>query len=218
LIQNKNYKKPTFAFYSTIISFLIYSLFILIFIFVNNIFFDQKLKKINSKHEIVRKEKINLKQFIEEKKIEKKKIEKKKIENNNQQVKNKNPNDIPYIKNEKIKFNNEIKNSYGEKFYKLSENQQKFIITNLEIIKKITKDTLERDTFNKIPDNITGKERNTIEFYFNVDGSISNLRFLNISNHKILEDITEETIKLSYKKYPKPKEETLIRFTISYNL
>jgi len=111
-----------------------------------------------------------------------------------------------------------IQRLYGDKFNELSEGEQKYIIDNQEIMRRITQGVLDRYGRSKIPDSVRVNDTNMIEFYLHPDGSISNLHFLKNSQLAILDDTTKETIELAYAKYPRPQQKTLIRYRVWYNL
>ncbi|MGD9969140.1 MAG: energy transducer TonB [Sulfuricurvum sp.] len=111
-----------------------------------------------------------------------------------------------------------IQRLYGDKFNDLSEGEQKYIIDNQEVMRRITQDVLDRYGHSKIPDSIRTNDTNMIEFYLHPDGSISDLHFLKNSQLAVLDDTTRETIQLAYAKYPRPQQKTLIRYRVYYNL
>lgn len=111
-----------------------------------------------------------------------------------------------------------IQRLYGDKFSELSAGEQKYIIDNQEVMRRITQGVLDRYGRSKIPDNIRVNDTNMIEFYLHPDGSISDLHFLKNSQVSILDDTTKETIELAYSKYPRPEQKTLIRYRVWYNL
>lgn len=111
-----------------------------------------------------------------------------------------------------------IQRLYGDKFNELSAGEQKYIIDNQEVMRRITQGVLDRYGHSRIPDNIRINDTNMIEFYLHPDGSISDIRFLKNSQLSILDDTTKETIELAYAKYPRPEQKTLIRYRVWYNL
>lgn len=111
-----------------------------------------------------------------------------------------------------------IQRLYGDKFTELSAGEQKYIIDNQEVMRRITQGVLDRYGRSKIPDNIRTDDTNMIEFYLYPDGSISDLHFLKNSQLSILDDTTKEVIELAYSKYPRPEQKTLIRYRVWYNL
>ncbi|MBN2869587.1 MAG: hypothetical protein JXK04_01365 [Campylobacterales bacterium] len=111
-----------------------------------------------------------------------------------------------------------IQRLYGDKFSELSEGEQKYILDNQEIMRRITQGVLDRYGRSRIPDSVRVNDTNMIEFYLHPDGSISDIRFLKNSRLSILDDTTKEVIELAYAKYPRPQQKTLIRYRVWYNL
>jgi len=116
------------------------------------------------------------------------------------------------------KVSDNIQKLYGDKFGELSEGEQKYILDNQEVMRRITQSILDRYGRSRIPDNLRVDETNMIEFYLHPNGSISDLRFLKNSRFSILDDTTQETIEIAYAKYPRPAQKTLIRYRVWYNL
>ncbi|MFY9141924.1 hypothetical protein [Sulfuricurvum sp.] len=116
------------------------------------------------------------------------------------------------------KLADSIQRLYGDKFNELSEGEQKYILDNQEVMRRITQGVLDRYGRSRIPDNIRTNDTNMIEFYLHPDGSISDLHFLKNSQLSILDDTTKEVIELAYSKYPHPEQKTLIRYRVWYNL
>jgi outer membrane biosynthesis protein TonB len=116
------------------------------------------------------------------------------------------------------KLSDSIQRLYGDKFNELSEGEQKYILDNQEVMRRITQGVLDRYGRSRIPDTIRANDANMIEFYLHPDGSISDIRFLKNSRLAILDDTTREVIELSYAKYPRPGQKTLIRYRVWYNL
>jgi len=116
------------------------------------------------------------------------------------------------------KVSSDIKKLYGDKFGELSEGEQKYILDNQEVMRRITQATLDRYGRSRIPDNLRADETNMIEFYLHPDGHISDIRFLKNSRFAILDDTTKETIEIAYSKYPRPAQKTYIRYRVWYNL
>ena len=117
-----------------------------------------------------------------------------------------------------VKVSESIQRLYGDKFSELSEGEQKYILDNQEVMRRITQQVLTRYGRSRIPDSIRAKDVNTIEFYLYPDGSISDIRFLEHSSLSILDDTTKEVIELAYAKYPRPQQKTLIRYRVWYDL
>ena len=112
----------------------------------------------------------------------------------------------------------DIKKLYGKEFGKLTAGEQKYILDNQEIMRRITQQILNRVARVNIPRDINVNATNTIEFKLHPNGDMSDFRFLSKSGYYILDETTKETIEYAYSKYPRPKETTLIRYNVFYNL
>ena len=111
-----------------------------------------------------------------------------------------------------------IKQLYGEKFGKLTPGQQQYIIDNQEIMRRITQQVLTRVARVNLPRDMNVNKTNVIEFYLHPNGDMTDFKFLKKSGYYVLDDTTKETIEYAYSKYPLPKEKTLIRYNVYYNL
>jgi len=112
----------------------------------------------------------------------------------------------------------DIQKLYGEEFGKLSPGQQKYIIDNQEIMRRITQEVLTRVARVNLPRDLNVNKTNVVEFYLHPNGDMTDFKFLKKSGYYVLDDTTQETIEYSYSRYPHPKEKTLIRYNIYYNL
>lgn len=112
----------------------------------------------------------------------------------------------------------DLKELYGEEFGKLSPGQQKYLLDNQEIMRRITQQVLNRVARVNLDKNLNVNSSNVIEFYLHPNGDMSDFRFLSKSGYYTLDDITRETIEYAYAKYPRPKEKTLIRYNVYYHL
>jgi len=115
-------------------------------------------------------------------------------------------------------INQNIKKLYGEEFGKLSRGQQEYILDNQEIMRRITQQVLNRQASVTNLNRLNVNRDNTIEFYLHPNGDMSDFKFLHKSGYYVLDDITKATIDYAYSKYPRPKEKTLIRYNVFYNL
>jgi len=113
---------------------------------------------------------------------------------------------------------NNIKELYGEEFGKLTEGQQQYIIDNQEIMRRITQQVLTRVARVNISRDLNVNRSNVVEFYLHPNGDMSDFKFLKKSGYYVLDDTTRETIEYAYSRYPRPKEKTLIRYNVFYNL
>lgn len=123
--------------------------------------------------------------------------------------------DKPSAKSDVLKA---VKKLYGDKFDTLSKVQQKYILDNSDIMKKITEQILIRQSRMSDLKGISVDSSNKVEFYLHPNGKISGFKYLRKSGYLILDKITLKTIELAYSKYPRPKEKTLIIYDMSFNL
>lgn len=115
-------------------------------------------------------------------------------------------------------INQNIKELYGDKFGELTQAQQEYILDNQEIMRRITQQVLNRVASVNLRRSINVNRTNVIEFYLHPNGDISDFKFIKKSGFYILDDTTKETIDYAYSRYPRPKEKTLIRYNVYYNL
>lgn len=115
-------------------------------------------------------------------------------------------------------INQNIKELYGDEFGKLSEGQQKYILDNQEIMRRITQQVLTRVARVNLSRDLNVNKSNVIEFYLHPNGDMSDFRFLKKSGYYVLDDTTKETIEYAYARYPRPTEKTLVRYNVFYNL
>ncbi len=111
-----------------------------------------------------------------------------------------------------------IKELYGDEFGKLTPGQQKYILDNQEIMRRITQRVLTRVARVNLPRDLSVNRTNVIEFYLHPNGDMSDFKFLKKSGYYVLDDTTKETIEYAYSRYPRPAEKTLIRYNVFYNL
>ena len=111
-----------------------------------------------------------------------------------------------------------IKELYGDEFGKLTPGQQKYILDNQEIMRRITQETLNRVASVNLSKNLNVNTSNVVEFFLHPNGDMSDFKFLSKSGYYELDDTTKETIEYSYSKYPRPNEKILIRYNVFYNL
>ncbi len=116
------------------------------------------------------------------------------------------------------KLLNNIKDAYGETFGELSPGEQKYILDNQEIMRRITQQVLNRVGRVNIPQDMRVNSSNIVEFYLYPNGDISEIQFIEKSNFYILDDTTRETIEYAYSKYPRPEQKTRIRYKVGYYL
>lgn len=115
-------------------------------------------------------------------------------------------------------INQNIKELYGDEFGKLSPGQQKYILDNQEIMRRITQQVLTRVARVNLSRDLNINRSNVIEFYLHPNGDMSDFKFLEKSGYYVLDDTTKETIEYAYSRYPRPTEKTLVRYNVFYNL
>ncbi|MEA1918073.1 MAG: hypothetical protein U9N42_11185 [Campylobacterota bacterium] len=118
----------------------------------------------------------------------------------------------------KSQITQDIKEMYGDKFGELSAGEQKYILDNQEIMRRITQRILNRVGSVNIPRDFSVNSSNTIEFYLHPNGDISDIKFIEKSKFYLLDETTKETIEYAYSRYPRPKQKTLIRYKVGYYL
>lgn len=111
-----------------------------------------------------------------------------------------------------------LKELYGDMFGKLTPGQQKYLIDNQEIMRRITQEVLNRVAQVNLTGDINVNRTNVVEFYLHPNGDISDFKFLKKSGYYVLDDTTQETIEYAYSRYPRPEEKILVRYNVYYNL
>ncbi len=118
----------------------------------------------------------------------------------------------------KSSINQNIKELYGDEFGQLTPGQQKYIMDNQEIMRRITQQVLTRVARVNLSNDLNVNRTNVVEFYLHPNGDMSDFKFLEKSGYYVLDDTTKETISYAYSRYPRPTEKTLIRYNVFYNL
>lgn len=103
---------------------------------------------------------------------------------------------------------------YGEEFFDLSAGEQRYILDNLQKIRKINEVVGTRLLREKDNEEIDPYESNLVEFYLYPDGTISDLQLEHNRVGSLLDELTLQTIDLAHEKYPKPAQKTLIRIRV----
>lgn len=111
-----------------------------------------------------------------------------------------------------------IKELYGDEFGKLTPGQQKYILDNQEIMRRITQEVLTRVAGVNLRNDLNVNRSNVIEFKLHPNGDMTDFKFLEKSGYYVLDDTTQETISYAYSRYPRPKEVILVRYNVFYNL
>lgn len=114
--------------------------------------------------------------------------------------------------------NSDLRELYGDDFSKFTEGQQKYLIDNQEIMRRITQEILNRVAHVNLRQEMNVNRVNIVEFYLHPNGDMSDFKFLQNSGYHILDATTQETIEFAYSRYPRPQEKILIRYNVFYNL
>jgi TonB family protein len=114
--------------------------------------------------------------------------------------------------------NTDLKELYGDEFGKLTPGQQKYLIDNQEIMRRITQEILNRIARVNLRHDMNVNKVNIVEFYLHPNGDMTDFRFLQSSGYQILDQTTQETIEFAYSRYPRPNEKILVRYNVFYNL
>lgn len=114
--------------------------------------------------------------------------------------------------------NSDLRELYGDEFSKFTEGQQKYLIDNQEIMRRITQEILTRVASVNLRHDMNVNRVNIVEFYLHPNGDMSDFRFLQNSGYHILDTTTQETIEFAYSRYPRPAEKIVIRYNVYYNL
>jgi TonB family protein len=115
-------------------------------------------------------------------------------------------------------INSDLKELYGSEFGKLTPGQQKYLIDNQEIMRRITQEILNRIARVNIRHDMNVNRTNIVEFYLHPNGDMTDFKFLQSSGYHILDTTTQETIEFAYSRYPRPTEKILVRYNVFYNL
>lgn len=113
---------------------------------------------------------------------------------------------------------NELERLYGREFQTYTKVQKAFLEKNLDNFQIITQRVLSRLGYPKLAAKLRIYGSNIVEFMFNPDGSISDLKITSSSGYNIFDSYTLELIEIAYKDYPKPKTQTKIKFNVNYTL
>jgi len=104
---------------------------------------------------------------------------------------------------------------YGSEYFELSSKVKKYLKENINEIGRITQQYLR---YPSIAIRTKQQGTNILEFTLKANGDIVNLKIIGSSTYSTLDRNSIKTIKIAYKDYPKPKEDSLIRIYINYLL
>ena len=112
----------------------------------------------------------------------------------------------------------DIREAYGDTFGQLSEGEQKYLLDNQEIMRRLTQAQLNDTGRTMIPNTLRVNDYNIVEFNLHPDGSMTDFRYVRNSGFFLLDEVTKETIESVYWKYPRPQQTTRIRYKFGYYL
>jgi len=114
--------------------------------------------------------------------------------------------------------NKKIQQLYGSTFHSFTPTQKKFIEDNLNVIQRITQNTLTRRGYPEGAGRTGQQGTNVVSFNLHPNGNISNLRLKRRIGYRALDDNTLELIKTVYKDYLYPSTTTKIVFYVTYSI
>lgn len=112
----------------------------------------------------------------------------------------------------------DVKELYGSEWGELSAGEQKYLIDNQELMRRLTQQQLNATGSTDIPNNFRVNDNNIIEFNLHPNGDISDIKFIKNSQFHLLDDVTRDTIEAVYWKYPRPAQTTKVRYKVGYFL
>ncbi len=104
---------------------------------------------------------------------------------------------------------------YGNEYFQLSNEQRKYLKDNLNTIGQITQEYL---MYPSIAIRTKQSGTNVVEFILKPNGDITDLKITDGSSYSTLDRNTIKTIKIAYKDYPKPTEDTKVKIFVRYIL
>ena len=104
-----------------------------------------------------------------------------------------------------------IERHYGELFEDLSHAEKVYIINNIVAIHRIDRQVGNTLLSEKAPNHFQDGDSNFVEMYLYPDGTVSDITLINQKENVALDELTMETVQMSYAQYPRPKQKTLIR-------
>lgn len=104
---------------------------------------------------------------------------------------------------------------YGNEYFNLPSNVKKYLKENLNEIGRITQQYLR---YPSIAIKTRQAGTSILEFTLRPNGDIVNLKIIGSSSYQVLDKNSIKTIKVAYKDYPRPTEDTLVRIYVSYRL
>lgn len=162
---------------------------------LNNINLTENIKSQNKSKKVI---------FINEEKKKKEKILKDK--NKSKQTKNNK------YSLEKLKPTARIKASYGDTFEKLTRREQQYILDNWSEINELN-ELFSPKILPEDKDKFKVGDHETVIFYLNTDGTISDISFVENNNSDFKEAIGKSIIQ-SYKYFKRPRVKTLMKIRV----
>ena len=111
----------------------------------------------------------------------------------------------------------ELRELYGSEYESLSNEQKKFLTTNIKTIQSVTQRHLNMMGYPEIAIRTRQNGVNLIEFNLYPNGDMSDLKLVEHSGYRALDAHTIELIQRAYKDYPYPNQKTLVRIKVIYN-
>jgi hypothetical protein len=104
-----------------------------------------------------------------------------------------------------------IQRHYGELFEDLSHAEKVYIVNNIVAIHRIDRQVGNALLAEKAPNDFQNGDSNFVEMYLYPGGTVSDITLINQKENGALDELTMETVQMSYAKYPRPQQKTLIR-------
>ncbi|TLS71411.1 energy transducer TonB [Aliarcobacter thereius] len=111
---------------------------------------------------------------------------------------------------------NELRELYGKEYDNFTKIQKAYLEKNINNFQVITQRALNRLGYPIEAARLKLSGINIVEFTFHPNGDISNLRIISSSGYTIFDEHTLELIRIAYKDYPRPEEDTILRFKVFY--
>ena len=111
---------------------------------------------------------------------------------------------------------NELEKLYGKEYQTFTKVQKAYLEKNLNNFQVITQKVLNRLGYPRLAAKLRLSGVNIVEFMFNPDGSITNLKISSSSGYEIFDKYSLELIEIAYKDYPRPETPTKLKFNVNY--
>jgi protein TonB len=121
------------------------------------------------------------------------------------------------IKKVKSPSDRMIESLYSPKeLSEISNTQKKFLKDNLDNISKITQYYLNRVGYPDVARRMKAVGLCVLEFYLFPDGYISDIKLVKSTGYESLDKNSIFVVEVAHRRYPKPREKTLIRMFVHY--